>query len=157
MESGIKTKEPVFILTLILLIFTTGLAQKTETKFNLSGDWILDKKSSNPLFKMPDAYTLKIVQTETELTIDKTYVANGQTTISRTILYLDGRGEKNNDLETKTILRKNSLVRDRILREGDIKIGQREKYTLSKDGKKLTIDYVNPETAEVFYYFVFRK
>jgi hypothetical protein len=127
-------------ITFILVFFTLITAcfgQNAGAKFDISGNWSFDEKSSrvNPLFQIPDLYTLTITQTDTEVTIKRKLVQKGQTFTAETILYLDGRGEVNGKVESKTVLKESAIIRKK---RGKLS-GPDEKYTLSKDGKKLTI------------------
>jgi len=129
-------KRIIFIWGLIFLSLTTCFAQKTETKLNISGKWSFDEKSSRVLvFQTPEEYTLDITQTDTEVKIESKIVRKGRIFTTETILYLDGRGEVNGKIESKTVLKGNAIIRKMISKLS----GPDEKYSLSKDGKKLTI------------------
>lgn len=147
-----------FILVFFTLTFTTCFGQNAEAKFDISGNWSFDEKNSrvNPLFQIPDLFTLTITQTDSQVTIEKKLVQNGQTFTAKIILYLDGRGEVNGKVESKTVLKKSAIIRKK---KGKLS-GPDEKYTLSKDGKKLTILRSIHTVGAITFpaeYFIFTK
>jgi hypothetical protein len=129
-------KKIIFIWGLFFLSLVTCVAQKTETRLNISGKWSFDEKSSrvSPLFRTPKEFTLDITQTDTEVKIERKFVEKGQTSKTELILYLDGRGEINDKIESKTVLKGNTIIRKKTSKHS----GPDEKYFLSKDGKELT-------------------
>ena len=157
-KEKIKMKKIIFIWVLIFLSLITCFAQKTETKLNISGKWSFDEKSSrvSPLFQTPEEYTLDITQTDIEVKMEMKLVQKGRTSKAEAVLYLDGRGEINGKIESKTVLKGNAIIRKKTSKHS----GPDEKYSLSKDGKKLTfVRSVYDDGTATFpvEYFVFKK
>lgn len=143
------------IVVLLLLFCSCALAQNnTDTKLNFNGTWVLDEEKSYPLRiykELYENYILEISDDGTIFKVNKNYLFKGQTKKYEAILFTDERGETNtvttlNEsrvVKSKTSRKKGSVI-SRFKYETEEKHGKarhsgNEKYTLSKDGKVLTL------------------
>lgn len=152
----------IFNVLLIITLFSfCALAQKAdknkgiEDKPNFSGTWIIDKEKSYSKSadrKNVSDYTLIITHSGNELKVFRDYTVKTDKNSYTEILYTDKRKEKNVDktgmtmqaeIKSETFWKKQAIVRrflyDRSGNEMPPYIISGEKYSLSKDGKVLTI------------------
>ncbi len=150
------------IATLSALVLCLGLvAFAAEGKADLSGTWALDKAKSDPIRmgrggpgggggQAPNIdITLVIKQTDNELNVTRKVNFNGQDRSVEQKFSLDGSENTNTaamgrgELKSKTKWKKDKLVTEGTQQvstpNGDFEIGMIEEYSLSEDGKVLTI------------------
>ena len=144
----------------IVLLFSSGLAQRADpmpTHPNLSGTWMLDKKSLPK--RMRDQlsdYTLTIEHTGDLVKIDREYFDKGNKVKYTESLYTDKRKEENIDfsgvtfregfgkvvITSKSYWKKRAIIREFIYSKSDIRVAylmDRQRLELSADGNTLTI------------------
>jgi hypothetical protein len=128
---------------------------KSEEKPNFSGTWLIDKEKSYPTSaerKSVGDYTVVIAHTGDELKISRKYTVKNIKGGYTETLYTDRREEKNVDntgmtmeaeIKSETFWKKQTVVRrflyDKTGRQMPAYIISGEIYSLSKDGKVLTI------------------
>ena len=117
------------------IIFLTTIICFAQCPVDIAGRGNLTKRKAH--FFDPDFYTLTITQTAEQLKLVKTIIRNGRSQTTETILYVDGRGEKNEEVESKTIVKKDYIYRKKEFNG----LKQHEKYYLSKDSKNRKIFY----------------
>jgi hypothetical protein len=147
-----------FFFLLMCLSFSVSAQEKKENesqeKPNLSGTWVIDKEKSYPKSserKKVDYYRLIISHSDEEIKIARDYSFNNQRSSFTEILFTDKRGEKNVDrtgmtnfpeIKSQTFWKKQTIVRRFLYSKSDVGtpyVISGEKYTLSDDGKTLTI------------------
>lgn len=145
------------VLVLVALVVAVGVAQG---KPNLAGSWVIDKaKSDAPMMgrgpggggrgpggggEVPDI-TLSITQTDTALTIDRQMGDQSQ----KITLKLDGTesvnpGMRGGEMKSKARVDGSTIVNEGSQSistpRGDMTIETKEVYSVSADGKVLTIE-----------------
>ena len=147
------------ILFLIALLSICAFPQekskddKSQEKPNFSGTWVIDKEksySSSEERKNVSHYTLVIAHSGEQIKIFRNYIIKNNKSSYTDILYTDKRKERNvdstgmtmqGDIESKTSWKKQTIVRHFIYDTSQMPAYtiSDEKYSLSKDGKILTI------------------
>ena len=161
-QKNMKKTLLTISMTFLLSHCVSAQSDKMQEDPDFNGIWVLDKESKslnypgssggdivdalNIIFikKLQD-YTLTIVQTKSEIKITRIAILDGKAFSDEMILYPDARGEKNKgaftdtqkEIESKTEIKKNSIIR-KYRGDNSFRV---EKYSLSKDGKKLDITY----------------
>lgn len=157
-----------FVLILAAAALCLGLvALAADSNTDFSGTWVLDKQKSDPVRlgrggpggpggpgggggQPADIdITLVVKQTDNELSVTRKVNFNGQDRSIDQKFTLDGSQNTNpaamgrGELKSKTKLKKDKLVIEGTQQvttpNGDMEIGSVEEYSLSEDGKILTI------------------
>jgi hypothetical protein len=139
----------------LLLFCSFALAQNnTNAKLDFNGTWVIDEEKSFSLKEMREGYKnyiLEISDDGTIFKINKSRLFHGQPVNFKVILFTDERGESNTfsignksaEVKSKTGRKKGSVIRQYKYeiegKNGKSKHSGNEKYTLSKDGKILTL------------------
>lgn len=161
-------KRFVLILAAVALCLVL-VALAADSKTDLSGTWVLDKQKSDPIRfggrggaggpggpggggggQPADIdITLVVKQTDNELAVTRKINFNGQERSIDQKFTLDGSQNTNpaamgrGEFKSKTKLKKDKLVIEGTQQittpNGDMEIGSIEEYSLSEDGKILTI------------------
>lgn len=149
----------------VFLSFGVAAQKKTaEEKPDFSGKWILDEKASYFSLdqgKHYDEYVLEIRQDGDEINLKRTFLYQNKPISYETTIYADKRGELNSvpttsgeefEFKSKTRRKKNSIVREfikdpRASRFGTVGLYRTERYSLSADGKTLTVETDNMLTS----------
>lgn len=155
-------KRSVLVLAAVALCL--GLvALAADDKTDLSGTWVLDKQKSDPIRfggrggpggggggQAADIdITLVVKQADNELAVTRKINYNGQERSIDQKFTLDGSQNTNpaamgrGELKSKTKLKKDKLIIEGTQQittpNGDMEMGSIEEYSLSEDGKILTI------------------
>src|SRR5438552_2691653 len=128
----------VLKLQILILIFAgvvislavPGQENKSPAKPELSGTWKLDPSKSNAVDIGKRGEAIKIIYSEPELRITRTFATNGQSVERDFVYFTDGRGETNpatlfmaadprrkraEDLQTEQVKSKTKWQHDRIV------------------------------------------
>ena len=144
----------------VLSLLALGLVLVAAAASNLSGTWILDKTKSDPVRMgrggdsggpRPDVnITLVIKQTANDLAITRTMSMAGNDRTSEQKFTLDGKESTNpssmgrGEFTGKAKMNNGRLVIEGIQKmstpNGDFEIGVKDEFSLSEDGKVLTIN-----------------
>jgi len=132
----------------LLMCFIPGAAQNRQGKPDLTGTWVFDQGQSYPVSKRLVSSTLTIVHRDPEIRIKTKLTLDGQETAIETVLFSDGRGERNagytgrvgyskTEWDRRTLVMKSSST---YLSSGWTKhyVEETQRWDLSKDGKTLT-------------------
>ncbi|MEZ5428929.1 MAG: hypothetical protein R2747_21970 [Pyrinomonadaceae bacterium] len=144
-------------ISLTIMIFGLGVfAQTKQEKPDFSGTWILNQETSSPDSKTLENYEdfrLVISHKDPEITIRKSYLYKNKPLSYEIILFTDKRKEVNktpltpeqfSEIESQTFWRKKTLFRKyESPATGNTVRLIYEKYSLSDDGKTLTISTEN--------------
>jgi hypothetical protein len=134
------------LLTALVVAPVVARAQ-TATHPDYSGTYVLDPAQSEGQM-VPQKMTLKITQTPAGLTLDRTQTSQMGETTSQMKYTLDGSASKNTldmrgtpvDVSTVVTWEGASPVLTSSMKVGDNDAQSVEKWSLSPDGKKLSLD-----------------
>jgi len=140
---------------------TLNLAGFSQAKENeredFNGTWVIDKGKSSTDGKIFDNYFLVISFQDNKFKITKVFVSGKKAATYEITLVTDKSGEKNRyagfdtmmERISKTYWQKNTLVSEFKITPDNkkFKFGGTERYYLSKDGKKLTVESVQTSPA----------
>ena len=132
----------------LLMCFIPCAAQNRQSKPDLTGSWVFDQRQSYPASKRkPISSILTIVHRDPEIRIKTKLTLDGQETAIETVLFSDGRGERNagytgrvgyskTEWDGRTLVMKYSST---YLSTGWTKhyVEETQRWDLSKDGKTL--------------------
>jgi hypothetical protein len=145
------------LVTLNLVVFSQDKANERE---NFNGTWVIDKGKSSSDGKMFDNYFLIIDFKDNKFKVTKVFVSGKKAATYEITLSTDKTGEKNRyigfdgmlERNSKTYWQKNTLVSEFKITPDHkkYKYGGTERYSLSKDGKKLIFESVQTTPAVPF-------
>jgi len=150
------------LIPLVAVAMLSIMAMAVASGINISGTWVLDKeKSDQPTMgpggpgggggpRGPVDITLVIKQADNELQITRKMSRNGQETETGQKFTLDGKDNTNpagmgrGEFKSKTKIDTDKIVTEgtqkRQTQRGEFEVGIKEEYSLSADGKVLTIE-----------------
>jgi hypothetical protein len=140
-EVGMKTLFGTVVLTLALLVTSLGSPPQVKVP-DFSGTWVF-KSGKNP----NKVTSFRIAQTDAAIEITETHKPKAQQADRVLTYYSDGRGESNPTSDGKSELKSRSkwegetltTLFDSFSKQPGIVNERRDDWTISKDGKTLTI------------------